>query len=45
LQNANDPPWTTTFPAVLNAAAYPRYLSPEFMEFRAERSAKRQMIA
>jgi len=40
LQNANDPPWTTTFPAVLDADAYPRYLAPRFMHFRAQRSAR-----
>ncbi len=40
LQNANDPPWTTTFPPVLNANNYPSYMSPRFMSLRAQRSAK-----
>ena len=40
LQNANDPPWTTTFPAVLNPNNYPPYMSPRFMGLRAQRSAK-----
>ena len=40
LQNANDPPWTTTFPPVLNPNNYPPYISPRFMGLRAQRSAK-----
>ena len=40
LQNANDPPWTTTFPAVLNPNNYPPYMSPRFMGLRAQSSAK-----
>ena len=40
LQNANDPPWTTTFPKALDAAAFPRYMAPRFMHFRAQRSAR-----
>jgi acyl-homoserine-lactone acylase len=40
LQNANDPPWTTTFPAAIDANAYPRYMAPRFMHFRAQRSAR-----
>ena len=40
LQNANDPPWTTTFPAAIDADAFPRYMAPRFMHFRAQRSAK-----
>jgi len=43
LQNANDPPWTTTFPEALDADDYPPYMSPRFMHFRAQRSA--EMIA
>jgi acyl-homoserine-lactone acylase len=40
LQNANDPPWTTTFPPALDADAYPPYMAPRFMHFRAQRSAR-----
>ena len=37
-QNCNDPPWTVTWPAVLNPADYPAYMSPQFMHFRAQRA-------
>lgn len=40
LQNANDPPWTTTFPQAIKASDYPAYMAPRFMNFRAQRSAK-----
>jgi acyl-homoserine-lactone acylase len=41
LQNANDPPWTTTFPPAINADNYPPYMAPQgFMPFRAQRSAR-----
>lgn len=40
LQNANDPPWTTTFPEALRADEYPAYMAPRFMSFRAQRSAR-----
>lgn len=41
LQNANDPPWTTTFPPVLNPDNYPPYVAPRGpMSFRAQRSAR-----
>jgi acyl-homoserine-lactone acylase len=43
LQNANDPPWTTTFPEALDADAYPAYMAPRFMHFRAQRSARMLM--
>ncbi|HEY9650537.1 MAG TPA: penicillin acylase family protein, partial [Coleofasciculaceae cyanobacterium] len=43
LQNANDPPWTTTFPQVLNPDNYPPYIAPQFMHLRAQRSAKMLM--
>jgi acyl-homoserine-lactone acylase len=43
LQNANDPPWTTTFPQALNANNYPPYMAPRFMHLRAQRSAKMLM--
>ena len=40
LQNANDPPWTTTVPAAINPDDFPRYLAPRGMSFRAQRSAR-----
>ncbi|NEU77292.1 acylase [Hassallia byssoidea VB512170] len=40
LQNANDPPWTTTFPQAIKASDYPLYMAPRFMDFRAQRSAR-----
>lgn len=40
LQNANDPPWTTTFPRALDPADFPAYMAPRFMHFRAQRSAR-----
>ncbi|MBD2592917.1 acylase [Nostoc spongiaeforme FACHB-130] len=41
LQNANDPPWTTTFPIAIKAQNYPPYMAPQWpMDFRAQRSAK-----
>ncbi|HBE19014.1 MAG TPA: acylase [Cyanobacteria bacterium UBA11149] len=43
LQNANDPPWTTTFPQVLNPDDYPAYMAPKFMGFRAQRSVRMLM--
>ncbi|MCA1992480.1 MAG: acylase [Coleofasciculus sp. S288] len=44
LQNANDPPWTTTFPVAIAADDYPPYMSPRnLMDFRAQRSARMLM--
>lgn len=41
LQNANDPPWTTTFPAAIKADDYPTYMAPRGeMSFRAQSSAR-----
>ncbi|WP_414582627.1 acylase [Scytonema sp. PCC 10023] len=40
LQNANDPPWTTTFPTTIKPDNYPPYMAPRFMDFRAQRSAR-----
>nr|WP_225896329.1 acylase [Amazonocrinis nigriterrae] len=41
LQNANDPPWTTTFPTAIKADNYPSYMAPRGpMDFRAQSSAK-----
>ena len=40
LQNANDPPWTTTFPRALDPDQFPAYLAPRGMSFRAQRSVR-----
>ncbi|MBD2499998.1 acylase [Anabaena azotica] len=41
LQNANDPPWTTTFPTAIKAENYPPYMAPRGpIDFRAQNSAK-----
>lgn len=40
LQNANDPPWTSTIPMTLNPADYPGYMAPQNMAFRPQRSAR-----
>jgi acyl-homoserine-lactone acylase len=40
LQNANDPPWTTTFPEALDASSFPPYMAPRSMHPRAQRSAR-----
>lgn len=40
LQNANDPPWTSTIPMSLNPDNYPGYMSPRGMPFRPQRSAR-----
>jgi acyl-homoserine-lactone acylase len=40
LQNANDPPWTTSFPAVLDPSRFPPYMAPREMGFRPQRSAR-----
>lgn len=40
LQNANDPPWTSTIPMSLNPADYPAYMAPQSMDFRPQRSAR-----
>lgn len=40
LQNTNDPPWTTTFPAAIKANNYPPYIAPRFMDFRSQRSVR-----
>jgi acyl-homoserine-lactone acylase len=39
LQNANDPPWTSTVPETLDAGDFPPYLAMRSMHFRAQRSA------
>lgn len=43
LQNANDPPWTTTFPSPLRPESFPAYMAPVGMEFRPQRSARMVM--
>lgn len=42
LQNANDPPWTTTLPleASIRPDDHPAYMAPRTMHFRAQRSAR-----
>ena len=40
LQNANDPPWTSTIPMTLNPEDYPGYMAPKSMTFRPQRSAR-----
>jgi acyl-homoserine-lactone acylase len=40
LQNANDPPWTSTIPITLNPKDYPGYMAPQSMAFRPQRSAR-----
>jgi len=41
LQNANDPPWTTTFPPTLRPDHFPPYMAPAIaLQFRPQRSAR-----
>ena len=40
VQNANDPPWSSTLPRLLNPGDFPAYLSPRGMRFRAQRSVR-----
>ncbi len=40
LQNANDPPWTSTFPRVLSPEDFPAYLAPVEMGFRPQRAVR-----
>ena len=40
IQNANDPPWTSTIPQEILKEDYPDYMSPSSMGFRAQTSAK-----
>jgi acyl-homoserine-lactone acylase len=39
LQNANDPPWTSTLPMGIDRQKFPGYMAPHFMHLRAQRSA------
>jgi acyl-homoserine-lactone acylase len=43
LQNANEPPWTTTFPNAISPKDYPPYIAPQEMTFRSQRSARMLM--
>lgn len=40
MQNANDPPWTSTIPSLLNPADYPPYMAPLEMALRPQRAAQ-----
>jgi acyl-homoserine-lactone acylase len=40
LQNANEPPWTSTIPAPLDPAAFPDYIAPRDMTYRAQSSLR-----
>jgi acyl-homoserine-lactone acylase len=40
VQNANDPPWTSTVPQSLDADEFPAWVAPRFMHWRAQRSAR-----
>ncbi|MEO0399531.1 MAG: penicillin acylase family protein [Pseudomonadota bacterium] len=41
LQNANEPPWYTTFPRLLHSSDYPAYIAPPTAQsFRAQRSLR-----
>ncbi len=40
VQNANDPPWSSTLPRLLNPGDFPAYLAPRRMRFRAQRSVR-----
>jgi acyl-homoserine-lactone acylase len=40
LQNTNDPPWSATYPSVLDSRKFPAYMSPHFLDFRSQRSIR-----
>lgn len=40
VQNANDPPWWSTFPVAVRAQNYPSYLGPRQMALRPQRSVR-----
>ncbi len=40
LQNANDPPFTSTVPPLLKPEDFPAYLAPNYMNFRAQQSVQ-----
>lgn len=43
LQNANDPPWTSTWPVVFSPDSFASYVAPQTMSFRPQRSALMQL--
>lgn len=43
LQNANDPPWTVTWPLVFSPDSFASYVAPREMSFRPQRSALMQL--
>jgi acyl-homoserine-lactone acylase len=43
LQNANDPPWTATWPLVFDPDSFAPYVAPRQMSFRPQRSALMQL--
>jgi acyl-homoserine-lactone acylase len=43
LQNANDPPWTSTVPTALNPDDFPPYMAPVRMSFRPQRAVRMLM--
>lgn len=45
IQNANDPPYTSTFPAAIYPSDYASHIAPNAMGFRPQRSAKLIMDA
>lgn len=40
VQNANDPPWSSTLPRLLHPGDFPAYLAPRGLRFRAQRSLR-----
>jgi acyl-homoserine-lactone acylase len=38
IQNCNDPPWTSTYPPILDPNDYPKYMAPQGMSLRAQRA-------
>jgi acyl-homoserine-lactone acylase len=40
LQNANDPPWSSTIPMILKPANFPAYMAPNFLFFRPQRAIR-----
>ncbi|NIM20205.1 MAG: acylase [Candidatus Latescibacteria bacterium] len=43
VQNTNDPPWTATFPTVLDPDNFPSYMSPRRMSLRSQHSIRMLM--
>lgn len=43
LQNANDPPWTVSWPLLFNPDSFPAYVAPRVMGFRPQQSALLQL--